>query len=301
MKIPSPPLSMPAADWLRLLVLSVLWGGSFFFVQIAVPHLPPLTLVWLRVALAAAILALALRVLGIALPRGGRVWRALLVMGLLNNVIPFTCFVIAQSSIPSALAAILNATTPLFTLIVAALLTADERLTRAKGAGLAVGFAGVVVLVGGSPGGAAGSMLRCLAAALPYAISSVWGKRFRAMGAAPPATAFGMLAASTLMLLPVVLWHDRPWTLTTPPPDAVAALLGLAVLSTAVAYLLYFRILAGAGAVNLSLVTFLIPVSAMAFGVLLLGERLEPRHVAGMALIAAGLSILDGRLWRRKV
>jgi drug/metabolite transporter (DMT)-like permease len=121
------------------------------------------------------------------------------------------------------------------------------------------------------------------------------------MGAAPPATAFGMLAASTLMLLPVVLWHDRPWTLTTPPPDAVAALLGLAVLSTAVAYLLYFRILAGAGAVNLSLVTFLIPVSAMAFGVLLLGERLEPRHVAGMALIAAGLSILDGRLWRRKV
>jgi drug/metabolite transporter (DMT)-like permease len=291
---------MSPADGLCLLVLSVLWGGSFFFVQVAVPHLPPLTLVWLRVALASAVLAAVLPVLGLPCPRGASVWRALLVMGFLNNAVPFTCFVVAQGAIPSSLAAIVNATTPLFTLLAATALTVDERLTAAKAAGVGFGFVGVVVLTGGGKGEVLWAEALCLLAALSYALAFVWGKRFRGMGIAPLSIAFGMLASSAAMLLPLVLIFDRPWTLTLPPAPAAGAVLGLAVLSTALAYLLYFRILAGAGAVNLSLVTFLIPVSAILLGTLVLGERLEPRHLAGMTLIAAGLAVIDGRLWRRR-
>ncbi len=291
---------MSSADWLRLLILSVLWGGSFFFVQVAVPHLPALTLVWLRVALAAAVLGAVLPLFGVPFPKGARAWRALLVMGFLNNLVPFTCFVVAQNAIPSGLAAILNATTPLFTLLVAAALTADERLSGAKLAGLGFGLAGVAVLTGWGGGGVLWAEALCLLAALSYAFSAVWGKRFREIGLAPLSTAFGMLLSSMAMLLPVMLILDRPWTLDLPPASALAAVAGLAVLSTALAYILFFRILAGAGAVNLSLVTFLIPVSAVLLGTLVLGERLEGRHLAGMALIAAGLSVIDGRLWRRR-
>ncbi len=291
---------MSSADWLRLLLLAALWAGSFFFVQVAVPHLPPLVIVWLRVALAALVLAGVLRVLDQPLPRGGRVWRALAVMGLLNNVIPFTLFVVAQGAIPSALAAILNATTPLFTLLVAAALTPDERLTGARALGLALGLAGVAVLTGGGRGGALWAEALCLGAALSYAAASVWGRRFRGLGLAPLSAAFGMLAASAAMLLPAVLWLDRPWTLPAPPLQAMAAVAALAVLSTALAYRLYFRILQGAGAVNLSLVTFLIPPGAIALGVLVLGETLEARQVAGLAVIALGLAVIDGRLFRRR-
>ncbi len=289
---------MSPADWLRLLTLSVLWGGSFFFVQLAVPFLPALTLVWLRVSLAAALLGAALPALGVPYPSGASAWRALLVMGGLNNALPFTCFVLAQSAIPSGLAAILNATTPLFTLLAAAALTADEKLSAAKIAGLAAGLAGVVVLTGGGRGVLWAEGL-CLLAALSYAFAFVWGKRFRPMGLAPLSTAFGMLVSASALLLPLVILRDRPWSLRLPPAEALAAVAGLAVLSTALAYILYFRILAGAGAVNLSLVTFLIPVSAILLGTLLLGERLDARHLAGMALIALGLLIIDGKLWRR--
>jgi drug/metabolite transporter (DMT)-like permease len=290
---------MSGADWLRLLALSVLWGGSFFFVQVALPHLPPLALVWLRVTLAAAVLAAALPLLGVPFPKGASAWRALLVMGFLNNLVPFTAFVVAQGAIPSGLAAILNATTPLFTLLVAAALAADERLSAARIAGLGFGLAGVAVLTGGGRGGVLWAEALCLLAALSYAFAGVWGKRFKAIGLRPLSTAFGMLASSAAMLLPVVLIADRPWAMAAPPVEAMAAVGALAVLSTALAYLLFFRILAGAGAVNLSLVTFLIPVSAILPGTLILGERLEARHFAGMALIALGLSVIDGRLWRR--
>ncbi|SEN44084.1 Threonine/homoserine efflux transporter RhtA [Pseudorhodobacter antarcticus] len=297
-------LKMSGLDWLLLATLSLLWGGSFFFVQLAVGHLPAFTIVFLRVSLAALALAGVLAVTRTPFPKGRAVWGALLVMGALNNALPFTFFVLAQGQIGSALASVLNATTPLFTLIVAHLCTADERLTGAKLLGLGIGFVGVVVMMGGAAltAGAATVLAQaaCLAAAICYAFASVWGRRFKRLGLPPLATAFGMLTASSLMMLPLVVGVDRPWTQPLPGVVPIAAVVGLALLSTALAYQLYFRLLARAGAVNLALVTFLIPVSAIALAVLVLNETLALRHIAGMGLIALGLLVIDGRLARKK-
>jgi drug/metabolite transporter (DMT)-like permease len=290
---------MTRADWLSLWILSILWGGSFFFVEVALQGLPALTIVWLRVALAAAIICTVLVAQGVAFPKVG-VWPALFVMGFLNNAVPFTLFVLAQGQISGALASILNATTPLFTVLVAHLTTSDERITAAKAAGLGLGFAGVVVMMAGAGvGGAGPATLACLAAALSYAMAGVWGRRFRQLGVAPLATAFGQVTAAAVILLPVWLWADRPWLLAWPEIEVAGAVVGIAALSTALAYLIYFRLLASAGATNLLLVTFLIPVSATALGWLILGERLLPEHFAGFGLIVAGLAAIDGRVFRR--
>lgn len=291
---------MTNADWLRLILLSLVWGGSFFFVELAVPHLPPMTIVLARVALGAGLLALILMASRTPFPRGGRVWAALAVMGLINNALPFTLFAAAQGQIDSGLAAILNATTPIFGVLVAHLATADDRITVPRLAGMGVGFGGVVVLMGGA--GGSGTLLAqaaCLLAALFYALSGVWARRFAGLGLAPLSVAFGQTASASLILLPLVLWIDRPWQAGLPPGHVLAALAGLASLSTALAYLLYFRLIASAGAVNALLVTLLIPVSAVALGAGFLGEALSLRQLAGMALIGAGLLVLDGRLLRR--
>lgn len=290
---------MTARDWSLLVGLSLLWGGSFFFVEVALEGLPALTVVWLRVALAAAILALVLRLGGVAWP-ARKVWPALAIMGLLNNAVPFTLFAFAQGEITGALAAVLNATTPLFTVIVAHLFTADERITFGKALGLALGFAGVVVmLVGAGFGGATLAKLACLAAALSYGLAGVWGRRFRALGVAPLATAFGQVTASTLIMLPVWLVVDRPWRLAWPGVEVAGAVLGIAALSTALAYLIFFRLLATVGATKLALVTFLIPVSAAGLGFAVLGERLTGEQVAGFGLIVLGLLAIDGRFVRK--
>lgn len=296
-------MKMSGYDWLLLATLSLLWGGSFFFVQLAVGHLPAFTIVFLRVSLAACALGMMLWATGTPFPKGWAVWRALLVMGLMNNALPFTFFVLAQGEIGSALAAILNATTPLFTLLVAHWGTTDERLNPAKTLGLVLGFSGVVVMMGGAAllGGTATVLAQaaCLAAAICYALASVWGRQFKRLGVPPLATAFGMLASSTVMLLPLVVFVDQPWTWPMPGLVPMAAILGLALLSTSLAYLIYFRLLASAGAVNLALVTFLIPVSAIGLAVLVLGETLGLRHVAGMGLIGLGLAVIDGRMRKR--
>jgi drug/metabolite transporter (DMT)-like permease len=290
---------MTGREWILMLTLSILWGGSFFFVEVALTGLPPLTIVWLRVALAAVILGGVLRFSGMAGP-GRQVWPALLVMGFLNNAVPFTLFVLAQGEITGALASILNATTPLFTVIVAHLATADERLTGAKAAGLGLGFAGVVVMMAGADlSGAGAAKLACLMAALSYACAGVWGRRFRRLGVSPLATAFGQVSASAVLLLPVWLWLEAPWTLAWPGLRVAGAVVGIAGLSTVLAYLIFFRLLASAGATNLSLMTFLIPVSATALGWLLLDERLLPQHLAGFGLIALGLVAIDGRFWAK--
>lgn len=286
---------MSRTDWLLLATLSVLWGGSFIFVEVALTGLPALSIVWVRVALAATLLAAVLRATGGLFPQR-QVWPALAMMGLLNNAVPFSLFVLAQGEISAGLASILNATTPLFTVIVAHLTTADERLTPARGLGLALGFAGVVVMLGGVSGaGEVWAKLACLGAAMSYAAASVWGRRFRRFGLPPLATAFGQVAASTLMLAPLWLWIDRPWTLPLPSAPVIGAMVGIAGLSTALAYLIFFRVLASAGATRLSLVTFLIPVSATAMGIAFLGEAPQAHHIAGFALIAAGLLAIDGR------
>jgi len=236
--------------------------------------------------------------------RRGSPWAAYLVMGILNNALPFSLIFWAQTRIPSGLASILNATTPLFTLVVAHWLTRDEKIDAAKVAALLAGLGGVIVLIGPDLLLEASSLwgqLACLAAALSYAFAGVYGRRFKALKAVPMDVAAGQVTAGTVLILPIMLLADRPWTLANlPSPSVWLALAGLALLSTALAYVLYFRILAAAGATNLLLVTFLIPLTAVLLGALVLGERLAPRHFAGMALIGFGLAIMDGRLLRRQ-
>jgi drug/metabolite transporter (DMT)-like permease len=279
--------------WLWLLSLSVLWGGSFFFAKVAVSELGPFTVVFARVSLAALALALVVPL------RRDAPWPTYFAMGFLNNALPFSLIFWGQTEIGSGLASILNATTPLFTLVVAHVLTPDEKINRTKIVALLMGLSGVIVLIG--PAALAGSSAlwaeaACLAAALSYALAGIYGRRFRRMGIAPAEAAAGQLAASTVLILPIMLVVDRPWMLPPPSLTVWLALGALALLSTALAYVLYFRILAAAGATVLLLVTFLIPVPAILLGALVLGERLEPRHYAGMALIGLGLAIIDGRI-----
>ncbi|MGO1079243.1 DMT family transporter [Inquilinus sp. CA228] len=298
---PAAPPAMALADWLLLIALSVVWGGSFFFAKMAVAELPPLTVVLARVGLAAAALLPVLWLTRQALPRDRGTWAAFFGMGILNNLIPFCLIVWGQTRIGSGLAAILNATTPLFTVLVAHVLTADEKITPKRLAGVLLGLAGVVVLIGpqvlGGLGGEVTAQIAILGAALSYAFAGIFGRRFRRLP--PMVTATGQVSATSLMMLPIVALVDRPWTLPMPSGTTVASLVGLALLSTSLAYVLYFKLLARVGATNTVLVTLLIPPSAMLLGHLVLGEVLSGRAWAGMALIALGLVALDGRLFAK--
>ncbi len=292
--------TMGLSEWLLLVTLSVLWGGSFFFVEIALKDLPPLTIVLSRVSFAAIALTAFVFLSGKRMPVTPDVWSKFLLMGALNNLIPFSLIVWGQTHIDSSLAAILNATTPVFAVIMAHFLTQDERLTPNRFTGVLLGLGGVVVLIG--PEALQGLSLNSLGqvailgAACSYACAGIYGHRFKTLP--PVIAAAGMLTGTTIMMLPPVLLLEQPWNLS---PSALTwgAVLGLSLFSTAIAYLIYFRILAVAGATNLLLVTFLIPVSALALGVFVLGEQLQWTEFVGMILIFAGLAAIDGRLISR--
>ena len=291
---------MGAGDWALLILLSVLWGGSFFFAEVALAEVGPFSVVFGRVAIAALALVVLVHLTRGRLPREARTWGALFVMGALNNVIPFSLIVWGQTEIAGALASILNATTPLFTVVLAHVLTRDEKLTAWRLAGVFVGLAGVAVTIG--PGALSGLGLAVLAqlavvgAAVSYAFASIFGRRFAGMP--PLVTAAGQVSAASVMVLPLFLLVERPWQMAPPSGAAWAAIFGIALLSTALAYAIYFRILRSAGATNVSLVTLLIPVSAIALGAVILGEGLRPPQIAGMALIGLGLAAIDGRVLR---
>ncbi len=288
---------MGPVEWVLLIILSIFWGGSFFFVEVALTELPPLTIVLGRVGFAALALILLVYVIGLRMPLDFRLWRAFFVMGALNNMIPFSLIVWGQTQIASGLAAILNAATPLFTVVLAHFLTNDEKMTAYKLVGVLLGLVGVTVMIGGEFLGGLGlhvmAQLAVLGAAISYAFAAIFGRRFE--GTPPLVTAAGQVSATTVLMLPIVLFVDQPWNLPVPSATAWGTIAGLALLSTAAAYLIYFRILATAGATNLLLVTFLIPLSAILLGVTILGERLEPKHFVGMALIGLGLAVIDGR------
>jgi drug/metabolite transporter (DMT)-like permease len=296
--------AMSRENWAILLLLSVIWGGSFFFIELALASVQPLTVVLIRVTLAAAMLWGFLLWRGQRLPLPPGAAFAWLVLALLNNVLPFILFVQAQETITSGLASILNATTPIWGVLVAHLFTADEKATPNKLIGVLLGFAGVAVLIGMDVLGQLGSgllaQLACLGATLCYALAGVWARRFRRMGIEPTAVATGQLTASALVMLPLVLVFEPPWHAAAPTPGAWLALAGLAFFCTSLAYILYFRLLASAGATNSLLVTFLNPVTPILLGAIFLHEQLPPRSFAGMALIAAGLAAIDGRLFRRR-
>jgi len=296
---PLPAVMNPAMDgreWGLLVLLTAVWSGTFFLNAVALAAYPAASVVAGRLIPAALLLLLLVRLTRRPMPIGAKDLGAYLVMGALNGAIPFGLIVWGQTRIDSGLAAILNAATPLFTVLLAHFLTDNERLTLRRLAGVAVGVFGVALVVGpdawsGLTGDALGQ-LAVLGAALSYALASIWGRRFRAR--APATAAAGQVGAAAILVLPVWLILDRPWTLAV-DGEALLALAGVSVFGTAVAYVIYFSILRSAGSTNLMLVTLLMPFGAIALGSAFLGERIGAYALAGMALIVAGLVTIDGR------
>ena len=285
-------------DWALLGVLSVLWGGSFFFNGVALKELPPFTLVFLRVALAALILLPVLRAYRIGFPRGLSGWRPFFGIALLNNVLPFSLIVMGQTYIPSGLASILNATTPLFTVLVMAA-SGDEKLLMRRVGGVVVGLIGVIILHGqdiGFNNSQGVGILLCLAAAFSYGLSALYARR-KLSDSPALATATFQLLASSLMMAMVAAIVDRPWQLPMPGATTWLAMAGLAGLSTALAYIVFFQILRRSGSTNVMLVTLLIPVTAILLGYLVLGERISGREIIGAVVIGSALLLIDGRVF----
>jgi drug/metabolite transporter (DMT)-like permease len=291
--------TMGAREWSLLVLLSVLWGVSFYFFKVLIAELPTLTIVLGRVGLAALLMNLLILLKGDSMPASPRLWGAFLVMGLLNNVVPFILIVWSEIRISSGLAAILNATTPIFAVLAAHFATASEKLNWTKGVGVLFGFLGVVVLMGPSmlvnvSRDQVPADLVCLLAAFILALAGIYGRRFKGLPSLTVAT--GQVTASTLVLLPITLVVDQPWNLSSPSIHGWEALTGIAVLSTALAYVIYFRVLATAGTTNTMLVTFLVPISAILLGVVFLKEAFTAQTLGGMLLIGVGLTAIDGRL-----
>jgi len=284
-------------EWALIVILSILWGGSFFFVGVAVKEMPPLSIVWCRVAIASVILLIVVFSKGEKMPSPLSLWGGFVIMGALNNLIPFSLIVWGQTHIESGLASILNGTTPIFSVILAHFLTKEERLTTNRMSGVMVGWIGVAVLIGIDSMRAFGiqvfGQMAILGAAFSYACAAIYGRRFK--GLSPLVVATGMLCGSTVMMTPMALLVDQPWSLS-PSVFTLLSIFGLAAISTSLAYIIYFKVLATAGPTNLLLVTFLIPLSAILLGVLVLGERLAWNAFVGMGLIFVGLIAIDGRL-----
>jgi len=296
-----------ARDWSLLAVLSVLWGGSFFFNGVVLKELPPLTVVLLRVALAAMILLPVLRAYQIRFPVGLSGWKPFFAIALLNNVLPFSLIVIGQTYIPSGLASILNATTPLFTVVVMAT-AGDEKLHARRIVGVVTGLIGVIILHGqdvhgqgvheqdlGFQSGEGVGILLCLAAAFSYGLAALYARR-KLSNSPPLATATFQLLASALMMTIVAAVFDRPWQLPMPGVTTWLALIGLSALSTALAYIVFFQILRRSGSTNVMLVTLLVPVTAILLGYLVLGESISLREIIGALVIGSALLLMDGRV-----
>ncbi|WP_404927589.1 DMT family transporter [Mesorhizobium sp. ORM16] len=294
---------MALKDWAQLLLLGAIWGGSFFFARIAVAELNPLVLVLFRVAIAALALQLYLFLRGpsfrLALPHAGLFF----LLAVTNNVVPFSLIFAGQTELGAGVASVLNATTPFWTLILANALTSDEKLSWNKLAGIALGVAGTAVMIGpglvAGLGGPVWAKFALIGASLSYGVALMVARRFK--GVPSPVIATGQLTASTVIMIPVVLLAHGPAGLLSASAPVWAAVLALALLSTAFAYILYFNLVASAGATNASLVTLIVPVSAMLLGFLFLGERLELFEIGGMMLIGFGLVTIDGRLFIRRV
>jgi drug/metabolite transporter (DMT)-like permease len=293
-----PPASptIDLRDWGLLVLLSIIWGGSFLFVGIAVKELSPLVIVMARVVIAAAALLPVLVLTGGSLPNDRASWIAIAGLAVLNNIIPFILFVSAQTMITSGLASVINATSPLFgtALIV---LSGAEKLVARKVFGIAIGIAGVAVLKGGSLLGASAQsygILLCLVAAASYGLGSLWAKKML-KGIPAISAATGQLLVSSTVMLVVSFIFDNPATLLAASAASWAALLGLALIATSFAYIIFFRVVARAGPANVLLVTMMIPLSAIIMGYAVLHETLELREIIGALIIIAALVIIDGR------
>ena len=291
---------MNRRDWAILLFLALIWGAAFFFIKVAVTHVAPLTYVWLRLTIAAIALLAWMRFRGERLALPLPVWGAILLLALLNNVVPFALFGWAQQHIASGLASILNATTPIWGVVVAHIATSDEKMTPAKLIGVVIGFAGVAAMVGPDLLTSSESLvpqIACIAASLCYALAGVWARRFKPLGISPMKVATSQLLVGALVMTPVSLTVEQPWLGGSPSLTALEAIVVLALVCTAFAYVLYFRLIDSAGATNATLVTLLVPPIAILLGALFLGELLTGGQFMGLIFIALGLAVIDGRLF----
>ncbi len=289
---------MGPAEWAMLIVLSAIWGGSFYFFAVIIKELPVFTIVFFRVFLASMALWVIVLATRQTFPMSSTMWRNFFLMGFFNNVIPFSLIVWGESKVAPGLAAVLNATTPFFSVIVAHLSTQNEKLTWNRMAGALVGLTGVAALVGFDAVKNLGSdlifQLAIVGASVSYGISTIFGRRMA--GIPPLVTSASQTAASSLMLLPLMLVIDQPFNLAWPSSNVVFSLLALALLCTAFAYVIFFNIVKRAGMTNVTLVTLLVPVSAMLLGAVFLNEQISARHFLGMAVIGIGLALIDGRI-----
>lgn len=296
-------LRMTPVEWLLLVILGGCWGCTFFFNEIALEGVPPFGIILFRVAVASAILWGVVLARGVVVPRSSRIWLSITIMAAINSALPFFLIAWGQVHITGGLASILIATSPLFAVVAAHYYTQDEGLTPGKVIGVLAGLTGVVFLLGPELLGDIGhdfvAQLAVLGAAVSYAVSALYGRRFAVLGVPPMIMATGQMTMATILLAPFALVVAQPWNLAMPGGSVWAALIGLATVSTAFAYLIYFRILHNAGAINILLVNFLVPVSALLLGIFVLGETLTIEQAIGLGFIAAGLALIDGRIFDR--
>ncbi|MBK8457155.1 MAG: DMT family transporter [Phyllobacteriaceae bacterium] len=293
---------MSARSWAMLILLGALWGGSFYFARIAVMQIEPFMLVAMRVAIAAAALWIWLLAARIDFRPMKAQWAPLLFLALINNVIPFSLIFIGQTAIGAGLASIMNATTPFWTALIAWGFAVEARPAMHKFAGIAIGVAGAAVMLAPGMAEAGGgnvfAKLAVVGAAISYGFAATFARRFR--GLPPTLVATGQLTGSTLLMIPVVAFAGDFASGLAADPRVLIAVAALALASTAFAYVLYFRLIATAGATNAALVTLIVPVSALLLGVLLLGEKLALHELVGMGVILFGLLVIDGRLFARR-
>lgn len=294
---------MTGGDWGIILVLSLLWGGAFLMIALGLRSFPPITLAFMRMALAVPFMLLALKYLGQRLPTDCRSWQQLFVLGGLNAAFPFMLFFWGQSHISTGLGSILNATTPLWGVVLAHLFTRDEKATPSRILGVLLGLAGIIVMVGtGALKGMTSDVLAqiaCLSATVLYALAAIYGRTLSQSTMTPIVVATGQVFTAAILILPFMMVFDHPWTLPFPRWDAWIGAIGLAIPSTAFAYFLYFRLIDRAGASNAMLVAFIMPVVAIFLGVVALGESVSVKEMLGATLIALGLVAIDGRLFAK--
>jgi drug/metabolite transporter (DMT)-like permease len=294
---------LDATGWGLIGILSILWGGAFFLIEVGLRSYSPFMLVFMRLALAVPPMWVVMRISGGTLPREARSWSLLVVVGLLNCALPFMLFFWGQQYLDSGYASILNATTPLWGVVTAHFMTHDEKATPARIIGVLVGMAGIIVMVG--PDAAKGlsnnllAQIACILSTLFYSFAAIYGRRLSQTTMTPMVVATGQTMAAALIMLPVILLFDPPWHMPMPRLDSTLSGITLALFSTALAYMLYFRLIDRSGASNAQLVAFIMPVLAIILGVAFLGEHLQSGQIAGAALIAIGLVILDGRVVSR--
>ena len=286
-------------DWIRLIILSLLWGGSYIWIEIALLTISPLMIVFFRVFMASIFLLSVCKILKLSFVINKRLFIIFLMMSLFNNVIPFNLIAWGQSQITASVSSILNATTPLFTVILAHYWPNGEKATLNRIIGVVVGICGVSILMGFSFDDLNNSIdgqIAILLASVSYAISVLFGKQIDS-SIHPAISATMMLCISSIILMPIVIYMGVDF-IEVSKIESIIPLLGLSIFSTAIAYLIFYKLIKNIGS-NVMLVTLLMPISAIFMSIIFLGESIATQHIIGLILIIIGLILVDGRILQR--